>query len=78
MLPPPPKNLPFTSLLMRILVENINPTHAFSSRLGTLPDPGRIQQVETPNSGLQNACNVDYKDLREIYFFGSAQGSGLS
>ena len=39
--------------------------------------PGRIPQVETPNSGLRNSYSVDYRSLREIYLFGSAQASGL-
>ena len=77
MLPPPPplQNLPFIRILKRILLENINPTLAFNSRP---PRPlGGSHKWEPPNSGLRNSYSVDYKNLREIYLFGSARGSGL-
>ena len=39
--------------------------------------PGRIQTVESPNSGFQYSHAVDCGSLRWIHFCGSAQGSGI-
>ena len=71
----PRQNLHLQGSLCESPWKNIDPTLAFSSGLGTLPEPW--EDPTSRNPGLQNAYSVDHRDLRESYFFGSVQGSGL-
>ena len=71
-----PPRLPFIRRLVRILLETSIPSSHSVPGLAHSQTPGRIQEVETPNSGLQNSYNEGSKDLREIYSLDRSRGLG--
>ena len=67
----------FMTPLIWLLLENLNPTLAFSWRLGTLPDPWEDLTSRNPQFWTPKLLERGLQRLQGDLFFGSARVSGL-